>query len=205
MPHTPSILAIDLEGVLVPEIWIEVAQRTGIPELRRTTRDEPNYDTLMRSRLEILDRHHIRMSTIQDVIAGMDPLPGALEFLDWARSQAQVVILSDTYYQFAEPLMIKLGRPTLFCHTLEVEADGRISGYHLRIKDHKRLSTEAFRQVNFRVCAIGDSYNDTAMLKAAHKGILFCPSAAVKADFPQFTIALNHRELTDMVHKFLES
>ena len=189
------IACLDLEGVLVPEIWINVAERTGIPELRRTTRDEPDYDVLMRQRLAILDQHGITLPLIQEVIAGMGPLEGAREFLDWLRSRAQVVILSDTFQQFATPLMRQLGWPTLFCHQLEVEASGRISGYGVRIDDGKRRATQAFRDLAFRVVAAGDSYNDTAMLGAAHAGILFCPPRNVIDDFPQFPVTTTYDEM----------
>lgn len=200
---SPTILAMDLEGVLVPEIWIGVAEKTGIPELRRTTRDEPDYDKLMKGRLEILDRHGIRIDTIHQVIGSLDPLPGAAEFLAWARSVTQVVILSDTFAQFAHPLMRKLAWPTLFCHSLEIAADGRISGYRLRLPDQKRKAVEAFRGLAFRVAAVGDSYNDTSMLGAAHQGILFTPSANVVRDFPQFPVVLDHAALRTHVERFL--
>ncbi len=203
MSTTPSIIAMDLEGVLVPEIWIGVAERTGIPELRRTTRDEPDYDKLMRNRLEILDRKNIRIDTIQEVIASLDPLPGAREYLDWVRTRTQAIILSDTYYQFAAPLMAKLGQPTLFCHTLDIAPDGRIIGYRLRMPDQKRACTEAFRQLRFRVLAVGDSYNDTSMLLAADQGILFRPSATVARDFPQFPVVQDHAVLRQRVEGFL--
>jgi phosphoserine/homoserine phosphotransferase len=201
--HSPSIIALDLEGVLVPEIWIGVAEKTGIAELRRTTRDEPDYDKLMRGRLAILDRHGIRIDVIHQVIGSLDPLPGAAEFLAWARSQTQVVILSDTFAQFAQPLMRKLAWPTLFCHNLEIEASGRIAGYHLRLADQKRRSVEAFRGLNFRILAVGDSYNDTAMLVAADQGILFKPSANVVRDFPQFPVVEDHVALRGHVERFL--
>lgn len=203
MSESPAIIAMDLEGVLVPEIWIGVAERTGITELRRTTRDEPDYDKLMRFRLDLLDHHGIGLQTIQDVIADLDPMPGAREYLDWVRSRTQAIILSDTYYQFAAPLMAKLGHPVLFCHTLDIASDGRITGYRLRLKDQKRASTEALRQLKFRVLAVGDSYNDTNMLLAAHHGILFRPSAAVMQDFPQFPVVQTHAELRCRVEAFL--
>jgi phosphoserine/homoserine phosphotransferase len=203
MPISPTILAMDLEGVLVPEIWIGVAEKTGIPELRRTTRDEPDYDKLMRGRLAILDREGIRIDTIHQVIGSLDPLPGAAEFLGWARERTQVIILSDTFAQFAHPLMRKLGWPTLFCHTLEIEASGRIAGYRLRMNDQKRHSVAAFKSLNFRVCAVGDSYNDTSMLGEANQGILFKPSANVIKDFPQFPVVTDHTALRTRVESFL--
>ena len=189
------IACLDLEGVLVPEIWINVAERTGITALRRTTRDEPDYDKLMRGRLAILDQHQLGLPDIQAVIDTMEPLDGAIAFLDWLRSRTQVIILSDTFEQFAAPLMRKLGWPTLFCNRLEVAADGRITGYRLRIADGKRRATEALRALNFRVVAAGDSYNDTTMLGAADAGILFRPPANVIADFPQFPVTTTYAEL----------
>src|SRR5262249_17988053 len=158
---------LDLEGVLVPEIWINVAERTGIPELRRTTRDEPDYDKLMRGRLEILDRHKLGIREIETVISGLEPLPGALEFMGWLRARFQVLVLPHTFYQFARPLMAKLGHPTLFAHDLEIEPSGRIAGYRLRMRDQKRASVERLHDLRFRVIAAGDSYNDTSMLLAA--------------------------------------
>ena len=191
----PTVACLDLEGVLVPEIWINVAERTGIAALRRTTRDEPDYDKLMRGRLAILDAHRLGLPDIQAVIAGMEPLEGALAFLDWLRSRTQVIILSDTFAQFAQPLMRKLGWPTLFCNSLEVEPSGRIAGYRLRIEDGKRRAVEALRSIAFRIVAAGDSYNDTTMLGAADAGILFRPPANVVADFPQFPVTTTYDEL----------
>ena len=193
----PTIVCLDLEGVLVPEIWINVAERTGIAALRRTTRDEPDYDKLMRGRLAILDEHELGLPDIQAVIGTMAPLDGALEFLDWLRNRTQVVILSDTFAEFAQPLMRKLGWPTLFCNSLEVEASGRVAGYRLRIDDGKRRAVEALRAIAFRIVAAGDSYNDTSMLKAADAGILFRPPANVVADFPQFPVTTTYDELRD--------
>ena len=191
----PTIACLDLEGVLVPEIWINVADRTGITALRRTTRDEPDYDKLMRGRLAILDEHGLGLPDIQAVIGGMTPLEGALEFLEWLRSRTQVIILSDTFAEFARPLMRKLDWPTLFCNALDVESSGRIAGYRLRIDDGKRRAVEALRAIAFRVVAAGDSYNDTTMLQAADAGILFRPPANVVADFPQFPVATTYDEL----------
>jgi len=181
-----QIVCLDLEGVLVPEIWIAFSERTRIPELRRTTRDEPDYDKLMRGRLEILRRHGLGLPDIQKVISGMAPEPGAKEFLDALRQRYQVVILSDTFYEFAMPLMAQLGMPTLFCHRLEADAQGFLVNYHLRLADQKRAGVAAFKELRFRVIAAGDSYNDTAMLKEAHAGILFRPPRNVVAEFPQF-------------------
>jgi len=190
-----QIICLDLEGVLIPEIWIGVAERTGIAELRLTTRDEPDYDVLMRRRLAVLDAHNLRMADIESVIAGLAPLPGAREFLDALRADYQVVILSDTYYEFAGPLMRQLGFPTLMCHELVVEADGRVSGYRLRQRDQKREAVRAFKSLNFRVVAAGDSYNDTAMLAEAHAGILFRPPPNVIAEFPQFPVTESYAGL----------
>jgi phosphoserine/homoserine phosphotransferase len=189
------IACLDLEGVLVPEIWINVAERTGIAALRRTTRDEPDYDKLMRGRLAILDERRLGLPDIQAVIATMQPLPGAADFLDWLRSRTQVVILSDTFEQFAAPLMRQLGWPTLFCHRLDVEPAGRIAGYRLRQQDAKRKAVEALRGLEFRTVAAGDSYNDTTMLAAAHAGILFKPPQNVIDDFPQFPVTRSYDEL----------
>jgi phosphoserine / homoserine phosphotransferase len=192
----PELVCLDLEGVLVPEIWITVAERTGIDELRRTTRDEPDYDVLMRYRLAILERRGLRLPDIQAVIATMAPLPGAVEFLDWLRERfTGVILLSDTFAQFAHPLMRQLGFPTLFCHSLEVEDDGRVTGYRLRMPDQKRASVEALQSVTFRVIAAGDSYNDTAMLLAADAGILFDAPPHVIEAFPQLPVARGYDEL----------
>jgi phosphoserine/homoserine phosphotransferase len=190
-----KIACLDLEGVLVPEIWINVAERTGIDALRRTTRDEPDYNRLMRGRLEILAEHDLGIGDIQQVIAGMSPLDGAAEFLDWLRERFQVVILSDTFYDFAKPLMAQLGYPTLFCHTLATDADGRIVDYKIRLADHKRRAVEALHQLNFHVVAAGDSYNDTAMLGEAESGILFRPPDNVIEEFPQFPVTRTYDEL----------
>ena len=190
-----QIVCLDLEGVLVPEIWIEFSKRTGIPELSRTTRDEPDYDKLMRGRIDILDRNKLKLSDIQAVIAEMGPMPGAREFIAWLRERFQVVILSDTFYEFAMPLMRQLGWPTLFCHRLEADASGRVVNYHLRMPDQKRASVAAFKAINFRTIAAGDSYNDTSMLKEADAGIFFRPPANVIAEFPQFPVTRNYEEL----------
>ena len=181
-----EIACLDLEGVLIPEIWIEFAERTGIAELRATTRDIPDYDVLMKQRLRLLDQHGLRLPDIQAVIDTMEPLPGAREFLDWLRERFQVLILSDTYYQFSAPLMRQLGWPALFCHRLEGDATGRVTDYVLRQKDQKRQSVKAIKSLNFRVIAAGDSYNDTTMLAEADAGILFNAPANVIAEFPQF-------------------
>jgi phosphoserine/homoserine phosphotransferase len=190
-----QVACLDLEGVLVPEIWINVAERTGIEALRLTTRDEPDYAKLMTRRLEILERHALGLPDVQEVIGGMGPLPGASEFLDWLRERFQVVILSDTFYPFAAPLMRQLGHPTLFCHDLEVDAAGRITAYRLRLADQKRRAVQALHELRFRVIAAGDSYNDTAMLAEADAGILFRPPDNVIAEFPQFPVTRSYEEL----------
>jgi phosphoserine/homoserine phosphotransferase len=177
---------LDLEGVLIPEVWINVAERTGIAELRLTTRDIPDYDVLMKRRLSILDQHGLGLPQIQGVIEGMQPLPGAQEFLDALRAAYQVIILSDTFYEFALPFMRKLGLPTLFCHSLDVEAGGRVRNYLLRQPDQKRHAVRAFKGLNFKVVAAGDSYNDTSMLGEAHAGILFRAPDNVVREFPHF-------------------
>lgn len=190
-----QLVCLDLEGVLVPEIWIEFAERTGIPELRRTTRDEPDYDKLMRFRLDLLTRHRLGLRDIQAVIAAMGPMAGAREFLDGLRCDYQVVILSDTFYEFAMPLMAQLGFPTLFCHRLETDAAGFVIDYHLRMPDQKRQSVKRFKEIQFKVIAAGDSYNDTAMLGEADAGILFHPPENVIREFPQFPVTMDYREL----------
>lgn len=198
-----QIVCLDLEGVLVPEIWIGLAERTGIAELRRTTRDEPDYDKLMTGRLEILDRNGLTVKDIHAVIAEMRPLDGAVEFLDWLRSRFQVTILSDTFYDLAMPLMKQLGYPTLLCHRLQTDADtGRVSGYQLRQPNAKREAVKAFKALNFTVFAAGDSYNDTQMLLEAHAGILFCPPDNVIREFPQFPVTTDYQQLKD---RFLEA
>jgi phosphoserine / homoserine phosphotransferase len=191
-----QIVCLDLEGVLVPEIWIAFSERTGIPELRRTTRDEPDYDKLMRGRLAILRQHRLGLPDIQKVIAGMGPEPGARAFLDALRRRYQVVILSDTFYEFAMPLMEQLGMPTLFCHRLETDADGFVSAYHLRMPDQKRAAVKAFKGLAFKVIAAGDSYNDTAMLGEAHAGILFRPPQNVIDAFPQYPVVRDYDGLS---------
>lgn len=181
-----TLVTLDLEGVLVPEIWIAFADKTGIPELRRTTRDEPDYDVLMRGRLDILDRHGLRLSDIQEVIGTLCPLDGAKDFLDELRSLTQVIILSDTFEEFAQPLMRQLGWPTLFCHHLEADAAGRIVHYHLRQPNQKQKAVAAFKGLNYKVIAAGDSFNDTTMLGEADTGFLFHAPPNVIAQFPQF-------------------
>jgi phosphoserine/homoserine phosphotransferase len=190
-----DIVCSDLEGIFTPEIWINFAEITGIEELRLTTRDISDYDVLMKRRLAILDENHLKLDDIQAVIAKMEPLPGALEFLDWLRSRIQVIIVSDTYVEFAGPLMDKLGRPTLFCNTLSIAADGSIGGYNLRQPDGKKKVALALKTLNYRVIAIGDSYNDISMLKAADHAILYCPPGNVKKEYTEFPAAFNYQEL----------
>jgi phosphoserine/homoserine phosphotransferase len=189
------IVCLDLEGVLVPEIWIAFAERTGITAFRRTTRDEPDYDRLMRWRLALLRQHGLKLADIQAVIATMAPLPGAVRFLDALRARHQVVILSDTFYEFADPLMQQLGRPTLMCHHLKADAEGFVADYRLRQHDQKTRAVRAFKRLNFRVIAAGDSYNDTGMLGAADAGFLLHPPAKLTAQFPQFPSHDNYEQL----------
>ena len=188
------LACLDLEGVLIPEIWIAVAEKTGIKKLRLTTRDIPDYDELMRGRLKILDENNLKLADIQEVIGTLSPLEGAKEFLDWLKSEFQVVILSDTFYQFAGPLMEKLEHPTLFCNELVVNSDGRISNYRLRQPDGKTKAVTALKGLNFQVIAAGDSYNDMGMLKVADAGILFRPPDNVIEEFPQFSVTHTYDE-----------
>jgi len=190
-----QIVCLDLEGVLVPEIWIAFSERSGIPELRRTTRDEPDYDKLMRFRLDLLRQHRLGLPDIQKVIAGLAPMAGAKAFLDELRERYQVLILSDTFYEFAMPLMVQLGMPTLFCHRLEADAQGFVVAYHLRQPQQKREAVKAMKGLNFRVIAAGDSYNDTAMLGEAHAGILFRPPQNVVDEFPQYPVVREYPAL----------
>jgi len=193
-----SIVTLDMEGVLTPEIWIAVAERTGIPELRRTTRDEPDYDKLMLDRIAILDRHGITLTKIQDVIGGLAPLPGASEFLDELRRRVQVIILSDTFEQFSDPFMRQFGRPALFCHRLVVEND-RIAGYQLRMADQKRQAVAALQSLNYNVVAAGDSFNDTTMLAQADHGFLFHAPENIVRQFPQFPAIDDYSELLKLI------
>lgn len=190
-----EIVCLDLEGVLIPEVWIKLAEKTGIDELRVTTREEPNYDLLMQRRLRILAANNLGIKEIQDVVKTIEPLAGAVEFMTWLRQHFQVVILSDTYYEFVLPLMIPFGNPTLLCHRLEIDDDGKVSNYILRQKDPKRHAVQAFKSLNFTVFAAGDSYNDTTMLGAADAGFLFHAPANVIAEFPQFPALDSYAEL----------
>lgn len=190
-----ELACLDLEGVLIPEIWIGLAERTGIEELRATTRDIPDYDVLMKQRLALLKQHKLGIQDIQDVIDGMSPLDGAREFVDWLNENFQVIILSDTFYEFAKPLMRQLGYPTLFCHRLDIDEQGNINDYFLRQQDPKRQSVKAFHQLNYRVVAAGDSYNDTTMLSEADAGILFKAPDNVINEFPQFPAVHSYEAL----------
>lgn len=190
-----EIACLDLEGVLIPEIWVNFAEKTGISELKATTRDVPDYDVLMRQRLKLLDEHQLGLKEIQEVIATLSPLPGAREFIDWLRERFQVVILSDTFYEFSQPLMRQLGFPTLLCHRLKVDEQGRVTDYRLRQKDGKRQAVKAFHGLNYRVIAAGDSYNDTTMLAEADAGILFMAPRHVVEEFSQYPAVYSYEEL----------
>lgn len=197
-----EIVCLDLEGVLVPEIWINFAKRTGIKELEATTRDIPDYDVLMKQRLRILDEHKLGLNDIQAVIAEMGPLPGAPEFVEWVREHFQLIILSDTFYEFAHPLMRQLGWPTIMCHKLETNDEGRITNYLLRQPDQKRMAVKSLHALNYKVVAAGDSYNDTGMLSEADKGILFDAPANVIREFPQFPVTTNYEELKSEIRSW---
>ena len=190
-----ELACLDLEGVLVPEIWIAFAEQVGVDELKATTRDIPDYDQLMQQRLRLLKEHDFRMADIEAVIAQLVPLPGAAEFVDWLRPRFQVIILSDTFYEFSAPLMRQLGWPTLFCHRLEVDDDGVVTGYRLRQPDPKRQSVKALHSLNYRIIAAGDSYNDTTMLAEADAGILFHAPPNVVEEFPQYPAVDTYEEL----------
>jgi phosphoserine/homoserine phosphotransferase len=197
------IVCADMEGIFTPEIWIRVAEITGIEDLRLTTRDISDYDVLMKKRLSLLNEHGLKLQDIQAVIAEMKPLDGALAFLNWLRSRLQVIVVSDTYVEFAGPLLEKLGWPTLFCNSLTVAADGTISGYNLRQRDGKQKVANALKNLNYQVLAIGDSYNDITMLQTAESAILFRPPGNIKAQFPQFTVALNYQELKNEIQRIV--
>jgi phosphoserine/homoserine phosphotransferase len=199
----PPLLAIDLEGILLPEIWIAVSERTGIPQLRLTTRDIDDYDKLMQMRLGILRDHQLGLPNIQDVIAHMDVLPGAQEWLAWARTLLPVIIITDSYYELIAPFMPKLNYPTVYAHRLEVNDNGMLVNYHLRTKNGKAKALESFRQLGFRTMAVGDSYNDIGMLQAADQGVLFHPSAKVQADYPNFPVALSYTAMRQAVEQFM--
>ena len=190
-----DVMCLDLEGVLLPEIWKGVAKKTGIKELELTTRNIPDYNELMSNRLRIMNQNQLDLSFLQEVVSQLEPLAGAKDFLDWLRTEFQVVILSDTFYEFAKPLIAQLGWPTLFCHHLEVENDNKISGYRLRMEDHKRMAVQSLQKLNFNVKAAGDSYNDISMLKAADEGYLFNAPSSIIKEFPQFPTFNNYDEL----------
>ncbi len=199
------ITCLDLEGVLVPEIWIAFAEETGIPELRKTTRDEPDYDKLMKYRIEILKQHGLGLKEIQDTINKINPLPGAKEFLDELRSFTQAIILSDTFEQFASPLMKKLGQPTIFCNTLEVSKTGEITGYKMRCENSKFTTVKALQSCGFETIASGDSFNDLGMIKASKAGFLFRTTEQIKKDFPQYPAFTEYSELLDAIKKVVNS
>ncbi|MBR4674900.1 MAG: bifunctional phosphoserine phosphatase/homoserine phosphotransferase ThrH [Victivallales bacterium] len=198
----PIIVAMDLEGVLVPEVWISVAEKTGIEGLKLTTRDIADYSALMSHRMKLLDENGLKLKDIQNVIATMDPLPGAIDYMNWLRERYQGVILSDTFYEFASPLMRKLGWPTLFCNTIQTDETGRIIGYTMRLNEGKRHAVLGFKQLNFSVVAMGDSYNDTSMLLEADMGMLFRPSAKVAKEFPQLPIVTEYSEVMERITRF---
>ena len=198
-----NIVCLDLEGVLIPEIWIAFAEKTGIEALKRTTRDEPDYDMLMRYRLDILDKEGFKLADIEEVIGTLNPLPGAVEFVEWVTSQTRLVILSDTFSQFASPLMAKLGNPTLFCHDLVIDDDGRIADYRLRLTDHKRKAVEAFKALNFETFAAGDSYNDLSMIDTADNKCLFRPPQRLIDERPDLSVATDHGGLRSVISTIL--
>jgi phosphoserine/homoserine phosphotransferase len=200
-----DIVCLDLEGVLLPEFWIAVAEATGIPELRRTTRDEPDYDVLMRYRLDLLEQHNLTLPAIHEAIRDLEPLEGAREFTDWLVSRSRLIILSDTFVQFSEPMMAKLGHPTLFCHELEVDPAGRILNYRLRQPDQKKKAVEALQGLNFRVIAAGDSWNDRTMLQAADHGILFRPPESLREAEPAMPVTQTHAELRAAIEAVFEA
>jgi phosphoserine/homoserine phosphotransferase len=197
----PVVACLDLEGVLIPEIWVNVAEKTGIADLRLTTREMPDYGALMVRRLGILDQHKLRLTDIQSVIATMRPLDGAAEFLSWLRERCQAIIVSDTFSEFALPLMRQLGYPTIFCNRLEIDTAGRIVNYHLRQPDQKRASVMALKSLQFRVLATGDAYNDTSMLGAADAGVFFRPPQNVANEFPQFPVVYSYEGLKEQFCK----
>lgn len=197
------VVCSDLEGVFVPEVWINVARITGIDSLKITTRDEPDYDKLMKYRLKILDEHNLKIQDIQEVISNIKPLEGALEFTKWLREVSRFVIVSDTFQEFAKPLMKQLDDPFILCHSLEIAKDGQITNYKLRQADPKRRTVEAFQSMNFKVIAFGDSYNDVSMLKKAEVGILFCPPQKVIDEFPELPVAHDYAELKALIEEHI--
>ena len=198
-----NIVCLDLEGVLVPEIWVAFAEETGIPELKKTTRDEPDYDKLMKWRLVILKEHGLGLKEIQETIAKIDPMPGAKEFLDELRSMTQVIIISDTFTQFAAPLMKKLGWPTIFCNSLEVAEDGEITGYRMRVENSKYSTVKALQSIGFETIASGDSHNDLGMIKASKAGFLFKSTEQIKKDNPELEAYETYEQLMEAIKKAL--
>ena len=197
------VVCSDLEGVFVPEVWINVAEKTGIPELRLTTRDVPDYNVLMRSRIKILEEKGLKLRDIQNVIAQIRPLEGALEFIGWLKERTQFIVVSDTFIQFAEPLMKQLGRPTLFCHSLVIDNEDRIIDYKLRQKDPKRKTVEALQGLQYQVIGMGDSYNDISMLKQSEVGILFRPPQNVIKDYPELPVVQDYEELKRIMVNYI--
>ncbi len=200
-----KILVADLEGVFLPEIWVSVAVKTGIEELKLTTRDISDYDVLMTKRLSILKENKLGIEDISDVISTLEPLDGAKQMLDWIRSQAQIIILSDTFEEFAKPLMAKLGFPALLCHNLTIDAAGNITGYNLRIDNQKARAVKALKELNYQVLAFGDSYNDIGMIQEAHHGFFFCPPPSCLTDYPNIPVTNNYAELKTMITSLLEN
>ena len=194
---SPIVTCLDMEGVVAPEIWLAVAEHFEVEDLQLTTRDIPDYDELMTKRLQVLKEHGIKLQDIQRIIEGLSPLEGAAEFLAWLRDRCQVIILSDTFYEFIGPLMKQLQQPTIFCHSLEVDEEGFISQYHLRMPDQKRHAVLALKNIGFRVLAAGDSYNDISMLKEADAGIFFCPPESIQEEFPQFPVTRTYEEFRE--------
>ena len=195
----PVVTCLDMEGVLFPEIWLGLAEKVGVEELRLTTRDIADYDVLMQKRLDVLRAHGITIHAIHDVVRTISPLPGVVEFIHWLRERCQVVILSDTFYEFVGPLMKQLQFPTIFCHSLGIDSDGFITDYFLRQKDQKRQAVRALKNLEFRVLAVGDSYNDVSMLKEAHAGFFFCPPDSIVEEYPKFPVARTYLELQDFL------
>ncbi len=193
------ITCLDLEGVLFPEVWINVAEKTGINELRLTTRDISDYDELMQKRLQIIAANNLTLKTIQDTIDTMQPFPGALDFINWLREIGQVIILSDTFQEFAKPIMKKLNMPTIFCHSLGVDENNIITSYHLRINDAKKKAVESLKALNYKIIAAGDSFNDISMLKAADRGIFYCPPKEIAAKFPDIPVSDNYEKLKALI------
>ncbi len=195
----PVVTCLDMEGVLFPEIWLGLADKVGLQDLRLTTRDIADYDVLMKKRLEVLRTHHITIHDIHEVIRSITPLPGVPEFVAWIRERCQLIILSDTFYEFAAPLMAQLQFPTIFCHTLEVDSQGMITGYRLRQADQKRHAVKALKDIGFRVIAGGDSFNDVSMLQEADSGFFFCPPDSISLEFPHFPVARTYPEFQALI------